>query len=129
MNPADIAIDSQNIVYVADSGNNRVQKFDSSGNFLGMWGTAGSGDGQFNSPVGIAIDPSSGNVFVVDRANDRIQVFDSNGNFITKFGSSGSGDGQLENPLGVTVSTDGRVYVTDEGNARVVVFGGGGGGG
>jgi DNA-binding beta-propeller fold protein YncE len=93
-----------------------------SGNFLGKWGTPGSGDGQFSSPAGIAIDSTSGNIFIADRANDRIQVFDSNGNFITKWGSRGSADGQFNNPIGVAVGADGRIYVTDEGNARIQVF-------
>jgi DNA-binding beta-propeller fold protein YncE len=43
-----IAADSTDNVYVGDFGeNNRIQKFDSNGNFLGKWGTTGSGDGQF----------------------------------------------------------------------------------
>ncbi|MDQ4066634.1 MAG: 6-bladed beta-propeller, partial [Thermoproteota archaeon] len=100
---------------------------DNSGNFLGKWGTSGSGDGQFSSPSGIAID-SSDNIFIVDRANNRVQVFDNNSNFITKWGSPGSADGQFDNPIGVAVDADGRVYVTDEGNARIQVFSSGGGG-
>ncbi|MDQ3718626.1 MAG: 6-bladed beta-propeller, partial [Thermoproteota archaeon] len=65
---------------------------------------------------------SSDNIFIADRANDRIQVFDNNGNFITKWGSIGSGDGQFNSPVGVAVGADGRVYVTDVGNARIQVF-------
>jgi DNA-binding beta-propeller fold protein YncE len=42
---------------------------------------------------------------------------------MTKWGSSGSADGQFDNPVGVTVAADGRVYVTDEGNGRIEVFG------
>ena len=52
-------------VYVADSSNNRIQKFDSNGNFITKWGTEGTGDGQFSNPDGIAVD-SSGNVYVAD---------------------------------------------------------------
>jgi DNA-binding beta-propeller fold protein YncE len=61
-------------MYVADWGNNRVQKFDSNGKFLTKGGTTGSGDGQFDEPTAIALD-SSGNVYVVDRGNSRIQLF------------------------------------------------------
>ena len=42
-------------IFVLDEGNNRIQKFDSNGNFITKWGTVGSGDGQFNEPTGIAI--------------------------------------------------------------------------
>ena len=65
--------------------------------FVKKWGSFGTGDGQFNGPVGIATD-SSGNVFVDDLNNQRIQKFDNNGNFITKWGSYGYEDGQFSNP-------------------------------
>ena len=68
-------MDSSNNVYVSDFGeNNRIQKFDSNGNFLTKWGSTGSGDGQFEEPTSIALD-TSGNVYVVERGNSRIQVF------------------------------------------------------
>jgi DNA-binding beta-propeller fold protein YncE len=60
-------------VYVVDTDNNRVEKFDSNGNFITKWGSNGTADGQFDNPMGIAID-SPGNVYVADD-NNRIQVF------------------------------------------------------
>jgi DNA-binding beta-propeller fold protein YncE len=64
-------------VYVADSDNNRIQKFSSDGTFITAWGSEGTGNGQFSSPYGIAID-SAGNVYVSEEGNDRIQVFAPN---------------------------------------------------
>ena len=61
---------------MADQTNDRVQKFDSSGNFITKWGSKGTGDGEFRSVHGIAID-SSGNVYVTDTINDSIQKFTS----------------------------------------------------
>jgi DNA-binding beta-propeller fold protein YncE len=70
-----MAVDSSGNVYVGDFGeNNRVQKFDSNGNFITKWGSSGSNDGQFLDPLGIAVD-STGNVYVVDSGHSRIQVF------------------------------------------------------
>jgi tripartite motif-containing protein 71 len=66
-------VDTSGNVYVADSGNNRVQKFDSNSNFITEWGTKGSNEGQFLQPLGVAVD-SVGNVYVVDSGNSRIQV-------------------------------------------------------
>jgi DNA-binding beta-propeller fold protein YncE len=61
--PIGIAVDPSGNVYVADTGSDRIQKFDSNGNFLAKWGSFGTGDGQFHSPYGVAVD-SSGNVYV-----------------------------------------------------------------
>lgn len=43
--PAGVAVDHAGNVYVADSGNNRIQKFDSIGKFIATWGSSGSGNG------------------------------------------------------------------------------------
>jgi len=116
-----IAVDSSGNVYVADSGNTRVQKFDSNGKFITQWGYYGDGDGQFSDPEGIAVD-SSGNVYVADSDRDRIQKFDSNGKFITKWGSGGTGDGQFSDPQGIAVDSSGNVYVVDYFNNRIQKF-------
>ena len=52
LEPQHLAIDSENNVYVTDLGNSRVQKFDSTGNFLIEWGNRGSSDGEFGHPTG-----------------------------------------------------------------------------
>jgi DNA-binding beta-propeller fold protein YncE len=125
--PEGIAVDSSGSVYVADSDNNRVQKFSSDGTFITKWGSSGTADGQFGGPEGIAVD-SSGSVYVADRGNDRVQKFDSDGTFITKWGSSGTADGQFGGPYGIgpnAVAVDsktGNVYVADPGNDRVQKF-------
>lgn len=64
-----------NILYVADTNNNRIDEFNpSTGAFLGSWGSKGSGNGQFINPQGIVVD-HSGNIYVNDYGNDRIEVF------------------------------------------------------
>ncbi len=74
--PRAIVIDRQNRLLVTDTGNKRVQVFDSEGNFLAQFGKEGSGSGEFNEPVGLAID-AAGNIYVADTWNKRIQVFDA----------------------------------------------------
>jgi DNA-binding beta-propeller fold protein YncE len=74
--PFGVAVDSSgNNVYVADTRNNRIQKFDSNGTFITKWGNTGSEDGQFVKPFGLAVDSSGNNVYVADTSNNRIQVF------------------------------------------------------
>ncbi len=116
-----VAVDSSGNIYVADKGNNRIQKFDSDGNFIAKWGGLGSGDGQLNSPYCVAAD-ESGNVYVADFGNNRIQKFDSDGNFIAKWGSYGSGDGQFNGPFSVAVDGSGNVYVAGLNNNRIQKF-------
>jgi hypothetical protein len=68
-------VDPWDRVYVVDQLNNRVQKFDSDGNFLSQWGTAGSGDGQFKHPLYLAVDDSGYNLYVTDSGNGRVERF------------------------------------------------------
>lgn len=91
------------------------------GTFLTMWGGSGSGNGQFKSPNGIAVD-HDGNVFVVDTGHDRIQKFTDTGTFVGKWGSGGTGDGQFLAPRDVAVDPTGNVYVVEQSNNRVQKF-------
>ena len=73
--PAGIAVNDDGYVFVADRRNDRVQVFDTSGNFVMKWGTRGSGDGQFNNPWDVTVDARD-HVYVVDRYNSRVQEFE-----------------------------------------------------
>ena len=72
--PYSVAVDSEDNVYVTDKRNNRIQKFNSSGECRWTRGEFGTGDGQFNRPGSIAVN-SAGNVYVADGNNNRIQIF------------------------------------------------------
>ncbi len=61
-------------VFVADNGDYNVKVYTSSGNFITQWGTQGNGAGQFNNPIGVAVD-SVGRVFVIDKNNSAVSVF------------------------------------------------------
>ncbi len=119
--PHDVAIGPDGYVYVADSGNNCIQKFTPGGEFIAKWGTKGAGDGELNGPYGIAID-SAGYVYVAEANNNRIQKFTSDGAFVAKWGTKGSGEGQLDWPHGVAVDRSGYVYVADTTNDRIQKF-------
>ena len=117
----DIAYDASGNIYVADTNNNRIQKFDSSGNLLLKFGTNGTANGQMNGPSGIAID-ANGNIYITDTDNYRVQKFDSDGNFVSKFGTIGSETGQFKYPIGIDVDSDNNLFVVDTQNSRVQVF-------
>ena len=82
--PRRIAIGPDQSVYVVDQGHTRIVKFNPDGQVLAVWGSKGKGDGQFDDPTSVAVDPASGKVYVADPINKRIQVFDRNGKFLSK---------------------------------------------
>ena len=89
--------------------------------YVTQWGSGGSGNGQFSSPLGVAVD-AGGHVYVVDYGNNRIQEFTSSGAYVTQWGSSGSGSGQFSSPQSIAVDGIGNVYVADTNNYRVQEF-------
>ena len=109
-------------VYVADSGNQRVQEFDHDGGFIRQWGGKGTDDGLFMDPIDVAVGPT-GLVYVVDDVRDDIQVFSVEGGFLSKVGGHGAADGQLDHAGSVFVGPDGTLYAADSGNDRVQAWG------
>ena len=107
-----------NFVYVADSGNNRIQRFNLDGGEGMEWGTKGSGPGQFTYPRGVAANASE--VLVADDDNHRIEKFDPDGAYQSAAGSQGTGPGQFAFPYGVALDAAGNVYVADDLGHRVV---------
>jgi DNA-binding beta-propeller fold protein YncE len=79
--PRGLAIDQDGTLLVADTANDRVQRFSPDGNLIEVIGEAGSGPGQFEEPVGVAVD-AAGRMYVADSGNQRIQQFDSDGTYL-----------------------------------------------
>ncbi len=119
--PNRVAAGSSGGVYATDTGNDRVQKFSSTGTFITKWGSLGTADGRFLSAQGIATD-TAGDVYVVDGQANRVQKFSSSGAFITKWGGLGTGDSQFNAPQGIATDSSDDVYVADSGNARIQKF-------
>ena len=92
------------------------------GILITKWGSEGTGNGQFNQPIGIATD-SGNNVYVVDLYNARIQKFTSDGNFITKWGSIGKTVEQFHSdPDGIGIDSQNNVYITEHNAGRILKF-------
>jgi len=102
--------------------NQRIQKFQTDGTYAGSWGSAGSGPGQFQQPLGIGID-EDGIVYVSDYNNSRVQMFDLGGAYIGEFGTYGAGLGEFYRPRALAVTGDGTVFVGDTENQRVSRWG------
>ncbi|NLX03767.1 MAG: 6-bladed beta-propeller, partial [Phycisphaerae bacterium] len=119
--PDGIAIDAANDVYVADTQNNRIQRFSDTGELRSEWGVEGSDEGEFLQPRGVAVD-SAGEIYVADTQNNRIQVFDEEGTFLREWGTAGEAEGEFLRPQGIAIDADDNVYVADTENDRVQVF-------
>jgi DNA-binding beta-propeller fold protein YncE len=117
-----VACGADGSIYIAETGNIRVQKFTSAGAYVTKWGTSGSADGQFSDPSGIAVHPVTGNVWVTDWIADRVQVFTPTGTFVSKFGNSGSTNGNFDRAYHLAFDSAGNAYILDAGNNRVQKF-------
>jgi len=124
-----VAVDSQGRVFVTDTGNKRVVVFDENGNFLSEFGSVGMGLGEFDEPVGIAIDQYD-QIYVADAWNQRIQVFvaadDKPGSldyFPLRTWDVWAWYGQsLDNKPYLTVDDQGSVFIVDPEGYRVMQF-------
>jgi sugar lactone lactonase YvrE len=115
--PAGLSFGRQG-VFVADTGNSRLQVFNDQGLFLFAAGEKGKEQGQLKTPVSIATDTDR--IYVADPANQKIVVFNSAGRFLREMGLIG-GEALVE-PRQVVVDGEGNVYVLDTARGRVVVY-------
>ena len=118
------SVDGSGNVYVADFGNNRIQKW-APGAVAGVTVAGGNGAGpaanQLSQPTNVYVD-GSGNVYVADAGNNRIQKWAPGATSgITVAGGNGAGaaGNQLAFPYGVFVDGNENVYVADWSNYRV----------
>jgi DNA-binding beta-propeller fold protein YncE len=119
--PRRIAIGPDDSVYVLDQGRTRVVKFNPDGQVLTVWGNKGTGDGQFDDPAAVAVDPTANKVYVADPRNKRIQVFDSDGKFLTKWIVPEWGGPYGFEDLAID-SKAGRVYASSTHMDAVLIF-------
>lgn len=116
-NPWAVYVDNSGNMYVADN-TGRVQKFDSTGNWVFTFGSLGTGNGQFSVPRDIEVD-SSGNIFVMDYGNSRVQKFDSNGTWLATFGGPGTTDGLFDAIADIEIAPSGEIYVMDKNRLQI----------
>ncbi|KAL5496444.1 hypothetical protein EMCRGX_G012727 [Ephydatia muelleri] len=118
--PSGISIKGD-VLYVADTNNHRVQKLTSSGKFLHKFGQQGSGQRQFNSPVGVIID-SNNKLIVSDYNNHRIQIFNENGGWLLTIDGHGLGNHSFQHPWGLALDPKGNIHVAAYGSNTIKVF-------
>ncbi len=119
-NPYGIAVKGD-IMYVADTSNNRIQKLTLDGKFISKFGSSGSGNGQLNYPRGIAID-NVGRVFVSEAKNQRVSVFQSDGEFSHHIQGNAADNSALVSPWGLAFDNEGNLHVADYSSNSIKVF-------
>lgn len=145
--PGGVAVDpGSGDVYVADTGNNRIDKYSPTGTHLLSWGWgvsdgkseletctsfceggyAGAGAGQLNEVVGVAVDPTSGDVYALNRRDGQIQRFTAGGAFVETFGGYGPATDHLGARVAAlnsfAIDPAGNVYVGDPFKSRIAKY-------
>ncbi|MHB8628582.1 MAG: flippase activity-associated protein Agl23 [Aggregatilineales bacterium] len=124
--PRAIAVDDQNRVYVADTGNKRIRVYDRTGKLLTTIGSAGAAPGQLNEPVGLAFDAKTQHLFVADSWNKRIEVFDVNaGSFVSSWpvpAWTGSSNDTGTRPYLALDPTGTRLYAAEPDLGQILVW-------
>jgi tripartite motif-containing protein 71 len=103
--PAAIALGRRGSVFVADTWNDRIEKFAPSGKLLSVWDKLG-----LSHPSGIAVD-SQGNVYVTNLLGNSVQKISFKGKVLATWGNLGPDDKRPGIPLSIAVAPSGDVYV------------------
>ena len=113
--PMSVDVDTSGNVYVSDSNNHRVVKYNSAGAKVDELGGYGREEGEFIYPYSISVDKVKNYVYVSDPYNRRLQVFDLEGNFVYQFGEWNTLDAKFKvsnfNHITGVVAQDNSVYV------------------
>ena len=130
-NPRDLVLDTPGNLYIADSGNNRILKWDVQGNCTLVFGfeadttegylEPGEEPGQLDEPLSVCVD-SQGFILVADTNNHRIQKFSPSGQFSSSFGQEGEIAGQFSYPSNIRLDNQDYIFVADCNGERIQKF-------
>lgn len=112
--PIGIAINASDELLITEFHNDRVQKFDTEGNWLTTYPVV-------EYPSGIAVD-REGRMFVAALLEHKIAVYDAGGKLLREWGKKGPGDGEFNEPGGLAIEADGSLLVADQCNHRMQRF-------
>jgi len=126
----DVALDSQGVMYVLSRAGpelpirlpyKRVSMCTVEEEFLGEFGTGGTGRGEFWWPSSLAFD-SRDSLYVADEALNRITVFTATGEVAGLWGEAGAAPGELNHPSYIACDKDDCLLISDSGNHRIQKF-------
>ncbi|MCG2725222.1 MAG: hypothetical protein L6420_03015 [Elusimicrobia bacterium] len=117
--PLGFSFDTKGRVFIADTGNSRIQIFSPEGGFLNMFGEKGNKEGKFNAPQNLILNKED-RVYIADTKNKRLQAFNANGLFLFVMGPE-IGNISLKKPIDVKCDEKGNIYVLDADLKKVIV--------
>jgi len=117
--PRGLFVDAKGLIYVADTGNDRIQIFNPDGTYDNMFGESGSGEGQFRQPSSVVVN-SKGNIYVADTRNKQVKAFSADGMFLFVIGPV-LGNVTLASPVAVRCDENKNVYILDSVLKKVIV--------
>ncbi|HEY3781570.1 MAG TPA: NHL repeat-containing protein [Fimbriimonadaceae bacterium] len=115
-----VALDGANNIIVSDYTSGAIFAFSPTGTYLGTFGNTGGN--ALQGPQGLYVNKGTGQIFVADLVADDVAIYDTNGNFLYTVSPS-NGSGVLNGPYDVNMDSKGNLYVVDEMDNRVAVFG------
>ncbi len=120
-NARGISVDPIGAIYVADTGDNLLMRFNPSGDSTGEVGGYGSGDYQFDMPYDVCAD-NGVEIYVADYNNNRIVRFDRTLANVASLSTHQSNDDskRFGYPSGVAISRLGDLFICDDENIRIV---------
>ena len=108
--PRDVCFDSKGFLYIADSGNHRIQKMNATTNEIFLtWGEYGTNDGEFINPISIAADTNN-NIFVI--SGQRIQKFTEEGIHLSTIHTINNP--HISSPIAIDVDSENYMYILDD---------------
>jgi len=119
--PQAISISQNQIIYIVDTGNHRIQLFDLQGNFRKSIGGFGFEVDQFDRPVDIWVQ-SLINIYVSDYNNQRLQRYDGNMNFLSSLVSN-EGDAseyQYYEIASCAINSQKDLFLLDHGDNKII---------
>jgi predicted membrane-bound mannosyltransferase/sugar lactone lactonase YvrE len=125
--PSGVAVDADGNIYVADTNNNRITKYDKDGKFVAVaGGFSQAGGASLNQPWSLAVGPD-GSVYVADTWAHNIVKLDKDLKQVATWGAPCTtvpqcDETHLFGPRDIRVTPDGNVLITDTGNERVIEY-------
>ncbi len=120
--PVGLTVDRRGNVFVADSGNHRINIYDGNGKFRSSFKLAWEKPLVPSDPTDLVIDGDTNNCYIVDNDNHRILVYSTDGKFNFSWGFKGRRKGEFRYPYSITMDSERNLCIVDVINSRVQVF-------